>query len=132
MHCDGKWKSRSHNTSYCSIGHRLSKRYFCKQTIFNLPGATCCTHRQQRLTTFFSRNEVYIKKIKYGNAHVKILYFLETNYNFLKWNNISCIFFHTISRWAIHMLYLCILSRSCANLENVRLALTKCRPFNWT
>jgi hypothetical protein len=71
MHCDGKWKSRSHNTSYCSIGHRLSKRYFCKQTIFNLPGATCCTHRQQRLTTFFSRNEVYIKKIKYGNAHVK-------------------------------------------------------------
>jgi hypothetical protein len=50
--------------SYCSISHRLSKRYFCKQIIFNLPGATCCTHRQQRLTTFFSRNEVYIKKIK--------------------------------------------------------------------
>jgi hypothetical protein len=50
MHCDGKWKSRSHNTSYCSIGHRLSKRYFCKQTIFKdlteqivYPNATECT-----------------------------------------------------------------------------------------
>jgi hypothetical protein len=56
-------------TEYLIQRHAI--RYFCKQIIFNLPGATCCTHRQQRLTTFFSRNELYIKKIKYGNAHVK-------------------------------------------------------------
>jgi hypothetical protein len=57
------------------------------------------------------------RRKNYGNAHVKILYFLETDYIFLKWNNISCIFVYTTPRWALHILYLCILSRCCKNLE---------------